>query len=290
MKVKLDCIPCFQRQALEASRFVTKDIILQEKILRRVIKELENMDWTGTPPDMAHVVHQIVKEECKVNDPYKEIKTQYNDIALSIYPEMKEIVNNSADPLLTAARLAIAGNIIDFGASSQFDLNETISKVLEKEFAINDFDKLLETLGRSNILLYLADNTGEIVFDKLLLETILNKYKINKILFGVKGAPIINDAMIEDAEYVGINKLPGVEFIKIGIGLPNTGVERNSKEFHDILTNSDIVISKGQGNYEALSKYGDIFFLLMAKCPVIADDLNVKIGDFILKETKKVQN
>ena len=287
MKVHLDCIPCFQRQALEASRFVTKDIILQEKILRRVIRELEDMDWTGTPPEMAHIVHQVVKEECKVNDPYKDVKKQYNNIALLLYPEMKEIVINSADPLLTAVRLGIAGNIIDFGASSQFDLNVTICEVLEKEIAINDFDKLLETLGRSKVLLYLADNTGEIVFDKILLETILNNYKIDKILFGVKGAPIINDAMLEDAEYVGINKLRGVEFIKIGIGLPNTGVERNSKEFHDILTNSDIVISKGQGNYEALSKYGGIFFLLMAKCPVIADDLNVKIGDIILKKTKK---
>ena len=284
MKAKLDCIPCFQRQALEATRFVTEDIILQEKILRRVITELENMDWSGTPPEIAHIVHQIVKEECKVNDPYKDIKNQYNDIALSLYPEMKEIVNNSTDPLLSAVRLAIAGNIIDFGASSQFDLNETISKVLEKEFAINDFDKLLETLGRSRVLLYLADNTGEIVFDKILLETILNMYKINKILFGVKGAPIINDAMLEDAKYVGIQTLPEVEFIEIGIDIPNTGVERNSKEFYDILTNSDIVISKGQGNYEALSKHSDIFFLLMAKCPVIADDLNVKIGDIILKK------
>ena len=285
MKVKLDCIPCFQRQALEASRFVTKNINLQEKILRRVITELGAMDWTGTPPEMAHIVHHIVKQECKVNDPYKDIKKQYNDIALSLYPEMKGMVNNSVDPLLTAVRLAIAGNIIDFGASSQFDLNETIPNVLEKEFAINDFDKLLETLGRSKVLLYLADNTGEIVFDKILLETILNKYKIGKILFGVKGAPIINDAMLEDAEYVGINKLPGVEFIKIGIDVPNTGLERNSPEFYNLLSSSDIVISKGQGNYEALSKHSDIFFLLMAKCPVIADDLNAKIGDIIFKRT-----
>ncbi|WP_455391798.1 damage-control phosphatase ARMT1 family protein [[Eubacterium] cellulosolvens] len=284
MKVKLDCIPCFQRQALEAARFVTNDIGVQEKILRRVITELEKMDWTGTPPEMAHTVHQIVKEECNVSDPYKDIKKQFNDIALSLYPELKEIINKSAEPLLTAVRLAIAGNVIDFGANSQFDLKETISNVLGKEFALNDYDKLLEILRKSKSLLYLADNTGEIVFDKLLLETILSKYKIDKIIFGVKGAPIINDAMLEDAEYVGINKLLGVELIKIGIGLPNTGLERNSAEFLNILNSSDIVISKGQGNYEALSKNCGIFFLLMAKCPVIADDLNVKLGEIILKK------
>jgi uncharacterized protein with ATP-grasp and redox domains len=285
MKIKLDCIPCFQRQALEAARFVNSDIKLHEKILRQVIAVLENLDWTGTPPEMAHEVHQIVKKECNENDPYKVVKKQYNDLALSLYPDLKDIVDESADPLFTAICLAIAGNIIDFGASSQFDLNETISKVLEKDFAINDFDDFLETLEKSKVLLYLVDNSGEIVFDKILLETILKDYQINKILLGIKGAPIINDALQEDAEYVGIEKMPGVELIKIGIGLKNTGVERNSKEFQDILTKSDIVISKGQGNYEALSKYNNIFFLLMAKCPVIADDLNVKIGDIIFKRS-----
>lgn len=285
MKVKLDCIPCFQRQALEATRFVTDDIVIQEKILRRVVRELEGIDWTGTPPKMAHIVHNIVKEECEVNDPYKEIKKRYNDIALSLYPKLNEMVIKSAQPLLTAVRLAIAGNVIDFGANSQFDLNETIYNVLEKNFAINDFNKLLKTLERSKVLLFLADNSGEIVFDKILLEIILNKYKIEKILFGVKGAPIINDAMLEDAEYVGIDNLPGVELIEIGIDIPNTGLERNSAEFLNILNNSNIVISKGQGNYEALSNHKEIFFLLMAKCPVIADDLNVKIGDIILKKT-----
>ena len=285
MKVKLDCIPCLQRQALEAARFVTKDLKVQEKILRHVITELENIDWTGTPPEMAQIVHQIVKEECNVNDPYINIKKEYNDIALSLYPKLKGIINKSKKPLLTAVRLAIAGNVIDFGANSQFDLKETISNVLEKEFALNDSDKLLEILRRSKSLLYLADNSGEIVIDKLLIETILSKYEIDKIIFGVKGAPIINDAMLKDAEYVGIDDLPEVELIKIGIGLPDTGLERNSAEFLNLLNSSDIVISKGQGNYEALSKHRDIFFLLMAKCPVIADDLGVKIGDINLKKT-----
>ena len=131
----------------------TDDIVIQEKILRRVVRELEGIDWTGTPPKMAHIVHNIVKEECKVNDPYKEIKKRYNDIALSLYPKLNEMVIKSAQPLLTAVRLAIAGNVIDFGANSQFDLNETISNVLEKNFAINDFNKLLKTLEKSKVLL-----------------------------------------------------------------------------------------------------------------------------------------
>ena len=286
MKVQLDCIPCLQRQTLDAVRLITKDISMQEKILRRVIAELESSDWTGTPPELAHIVHGIIKKESNIDDPYKDVKRQYNDLALGLYSELKQTVDNSTDPILTALRLAIAGNIIDFGAGSQFDLNETISKVLERDFAVNDFQKLVVTLEGTKTLFYLADNTGEIVFDRILLETILEKYRINEVLFGVKGTPIINDAMIEDAEYVGINKLRGVKLIKIGAGVPNTGLERNSKEFQNMLNNVDLVISKGQGNYEALSKHGGIFFLLIAKCPIIAKDLNVEIGDIILKQTE----
>jgi uncharacterized protein with ATP-grasp and redox domains len=285
MKVNLDCIPCFQRQALQALRFVTNDVEVQERILKLVIAKLESMDWTGIPSEMAHVVHRIVREECGVEDPYKEVKKRYNDIALNLYPEIKRSVEDSEEPLLTSVRFAIAGNIIDFGANSKFDLDKTISEVLEEEFAIFDCSELTTILENANTMAYLADNTGEIVFDKILLETILDRYKIEKILFAVKGAPIINDATIDDAEYVGIDKLPGIKFVKVGIGQPGTGIERSSKEFHAILDSIDLVISKGQGNYEALSDHRGIFFLLMAKCPVIADDLNVNIGDIILKGT-----
>ena len=285
MKVHLDCIPCLQRQALQAIRFVINDVKMQEKILRLVVAKLESMDWTDTPPEMAHVVYRIVREECGSEDPYKEVKKMYNDIVLRLYPEIKRSVEDSGEPLLTAVRLAIAGNIIGFGANSEFDLDKTISEVLKEEFAIFDYQELLTTLENANTMAYLVDNTGEIVFDKILLETILDRYKVEKIVFAVKGAPIINDATIDDAQYVGIDKMPGVEFVQVGIGLPNTGIERRSKEFYNILDSADLVISKGQGNYEALSDHSGIFFLLMAKCPVIASDLNVKIGDIVLKGT-----
>jgi uncharacterized protein with ATP-grasp and redox domains len=285
MRVHLDCIPCLQRQALQALRFVTDDVEIQERILRHVIAILEATDWTGTPPQMAHAVHRTVIEECGVEDPYKDVKKKYNDIALNLYPEIKRTVEESSEPLLLAIRMAIAGNIIDFGASSDFDLNKTIVAVASEEFAIFDYSQLETVLENANTMIYLADNTGEIVFDRILLETILDRYNIEKIVFAVKGAPVINDATIEDAKYAGIDRLRGVEFIKVGIGIPNSGIERRSREFQNILDSADLVISKGQGNYEALSDHSGIFFLLMAKCPVIAGDLNVKIGDIVLKGT-----
>ena len=198
-----------------------------------------------------------------------------------MYPELKKTVNDSATPLLTAVRLAIAGNVIDFGASKSFNLKETISLVLKKDFKIYHFSEFVRTLEKSHSLVFLADNAGEVIFDKILLESISTKYDIEKIVFVVKGAHIFNDEMYEDAEYVGLNNLNGIEFIEVEE--PGTGLKRKSQEFLNILSKNDIIISKGQGNYEALSEMKKIFFLLMAKCPVVADDLGVKIGDIILK-------
>ena len=234
---------------------------------------------------MANSIHRIVKEECNVRDPYKKVKKECNDLVLELYPGLRKNVNSSEDSLLTAVRLAIAGNIMDFGAMSEFDIEKTVSRVIESDFAINDYQNLVGSLENSRTIVYIADNAGEIVFDKLLLETILGRYKIERIQFAVKGAPVINDATLDDAKYVGVDKIPGVKFIEVATGEPDTGVERNSKEFLEILDSADVVISKGQGNYEALSSHVGIFFLLMAKCPVVAEDLGVDEGDIILRGT-----
>ncbi|MFX1296020.1 MAG: DUF89 domain-containing protein [Promethearchaeota archaeon] len=283
MKTHLDCIPCFQRQALQAVRFTTDDERTQERVLRKVITALQQIDWKQTPPQIARIVHKIVRDETAERDPYLKVKKESNDKALELYPSMKKIIIESEKPLYTAIRIAIAGNIIDFGAMSNFNLEEIISKVLNTPFKINNFSKFVQVLSKSQTLIYLGDNTGEIVFDKLLLEMILDKYKIKRIQFAVKGAPIINDATIEDAIYVGLNQIPNLEFIKINNGLPGTGFERHSKEFLKIIEEGDIVISKGQGNYEALSDQKKIFFLLLAKCPVVARDFGVEVGDIVLK-------
>jgi uncharacterized protein with ATP-grasp and redox domains len=283
MKLNLDCIPCFQRQALQAARFVTDDEKLQEEILREVITELVDMDWSKSPPEISHIVHRIVKERTGEDDPYKTVKKQYNDIALELYSRYKKFVEDSSTPLLSSIRLAIAGNVIDFGASSGFNLNDTIKTVLTKDFRIFDYEKLEKSLQRTGELTYLADNTGEIVFDRILLETIIDRYDVKKINFAVKGAPIINDATLEDAVYTGITDLENLDIIKIDVGMNSPGLKRTGAEFLDICANSGTVISKGQGNYEALSEYKTIFFLLMAKCPVIANDLGANIGDIILK-------
>jgi uncharacterized protein with ATP-grasp and redox domains len=283
MKLNLDCIPCFQRQALQAVRFISNDEELHEKVLREVTKKLLKSDWNLTPPEFAHEVHRIVRRVAKEKDPYKKVKKKSNDLVLTMYPALKSKVEKSADPLRTAVRLAIAGNIIDFGPLQEFNLEKTIKEVLKKKFAIDDYEKLQEILKDAETLLFFADNAGEIGFDKLLVETFLKAGRFEKISFVVKGGPIINDATLEDAKYMSLCDLQNVEFLKLSSGEAGTGPERNSQEVKRWIRNYDLVISKGQGNYEGLSENDGLFFLLMAKCPVIASDLGVKVGDIVLK-------
>jgi uncharacterized protein with ATP-grasp and redox domains len=283
MKVNLDCIPCFQRQALQAVRFISDDEKLQERVLREVAKKLLDSNWDLTPPELAHQVHSIVRSITKEKDPYKKVKRESNDLVLKIYPELKEKVKNSSEPLRTAVRLSIAGNIIDFGVPHEFNLEETITEVLEKRFAIDDYDKLKKKLKDAETLLFFVDNAGEIGLDKLLLETILETKKLKKIDFVVKAGPIINDATLEDAIYMGLDSLPNSEFLAISNGEARTGPARSSQIVKNWINEHDLVISKGQGNYEGLSEHNGLFFMLMAKCPIIASDIGVNVGDIILE-------
>jgi len=257
----------------------TEDEIKQETALRAVLSELGKISIKNKiPAQIAHKVHHTVKKLTENNDPYAKVKDEYNRKALKMYPNLKRKVTESKDRLLTATKLAIAGNIIDFGPSSKFDLDKTIEDTLEQDFAINHFNRFRKALKSSKKIIYLGDNAGEIVFDRILLEELNGK----DIVFVVKGGPIINDATIEDAKFVGIDKIARIEVVSNGD--PGTGPDRLSKKFIRKLKDADLVISKGQGNYEALSEVdANIFFLLKVKCPLIAKDIGAKIGDIVIK-------
>lgn len=252
MKLFLDCIPCFQKQVL----FTVKDLDdkLKSKILRKVMILLCDTSWELTPDEIANKAYNLIREETGIADPYKQIKKQSNKMAMELYPKLKTEMKSirQKDRLYIAANLAIAGNIIDYGPAFEFDLGKTIKEVLNKEPAINDFDILSEKVMSAESLLYFADNAGEIALDKMFIQemiTIRGK-PFNHISFVVKGGPIINDAMIEDAYEVGIDKLPNVVFYKIGNGQEGTGPNRWEDVVKEWIKEHDLVISKGQGNFE----------------------------------------
>lgn len=275
MKVNLDCIPCFMRQALEAARMATDNERMQEDVLRGTATVMVEICFTSKPPEIAHKVHSLVRDITGNSDPYREVKERDNKVALKMYPWLKEIVEESDDRLYTAVKLAAAGNIIDYGVNHVFDLKATIEDVLGKEFSINHYDRFKNCLDDARNIIYLADNAGEIVFDRVLIEELGDK----KVKLVVKGGPIINDATIDDVKACGLEGKVKVDFL--GNGTLETGPERTDQRFLQKLRNADLVLSKGQGNYEGLSNEKYIYFLLMAKCPLIARDVGVRKGDIV---------
>ncbi len=275
MKVNLDCIPCFMRQALEAARMATDNEKLQKDVLRSTATLMVKICYTSKPPELAHKVHSLVRDITGNSDPYKAVKERDNKMALKMYPWLKEIVEESDDRLYTALKLAAAGNIIDYGVNQVFDVEATIKDVLGKEFSINHYDRFKDCLDDAKNIYYLADNAGELVFDRVLIEELGDR----KVTLVVKGGPIINDATLDDVEACGLEGEVEVDFL--GNGTPETGPERTDPNFLQKLRNADLVLSKGQGNYEGLSSEEYIFFLLMAKCPLIARDVGVQKGDIV---------
>ncbi len=280
MKTYLDCMVCFVRQALDASRLLTDDEKVHETVLREVLKQAVDLDLTQTPPIMGQKIHQTIKRVLQNEDPYSQIKQQFTKFALSLEDKLQAIIDASENKFSAAIKISIAGNVIDFGVKSEInedDVIRTIEDALQADLDENHIEQLKSDIDNAEKILFLADNAGEIVFDKFLLKFIPKE----KVTIAVKSKPIINDATMEDAEAAGLTEIARV--ITSGSEAPGTVLEQCSSEFLNEFKTSDVIISKGQGNYETLSDVNrPIWFLLKAKCNVIAKHLNVPVGSFIL--------
>jgi len=287
MRTYLECIPCFFKQALEAAKICGAEVDVQKKILDDVAKTLPRFTLNSSPPEMGRIIHKLVKQHTGQEDPYAKIKEKSNSLALSIYDELKKKVKDSDDSLLTAVELAIAGNIIDYGVKNSLNVEKELKRILEEEQRIIEhednkffhYDGFCKTLKKTKNILYLADNAGETVVDRILIEEL--KSKVKDIIYVVKEKPIINDALAEDAIICGIDNV--AQIISSGVDAPGTILSLCSRAFIQSYEQADMVISKGQGNFEALSATTrPVFFLFMAKCPVIAKNVGCKLGDFLL--------
>lgn len=281
MKVHLDCFPCFLRQAVIALRLGTKDEALQTKILKSVLEDIRAADASKPPAFTTTFLHRRIRLMLGI-DPFKEIKSEYNRVALEIYPSLKTAIEKSDDPLWTAIRLAIAGNIIDFGIFTSFDIQGTIDKALNTRLAVDDYDSLKEALSEVDEILYLLDNAGEIVFDRLLIETLISRGK--KVEAVVKGTPVINDSTKEDAEESG---LAGVcEVMDNGSDCVGTILDDTPPSFRKTFNDARLILSKGQANYETLVGNGKpLFFLFQSKCDVVSKELGLSLGSMLLKKS-----
>jgi len=287
MRTYLDCIPCFFRQALEGSRIVRATPKQQKQIIDAFARKIPGISLEATPPEIARIGYKLLRIVNFNTDPYKAIKQKSNHIALRLLGKLKNKVKRSKDRLLTAVELAIAGNIIDFGVKNNLNIKAELRKILAQENkfihkqSIFHYKEFIKVLKKSKDILYLADNAGEVVFDRVLIEEIKKEYLNKNIYYIVKEKPVINDALLEDAKACGIERKAKV--ISNGTDAPGTILALCSREFKQLYKKVDMIISKGQGNFESLSsEKRPIFFLFMVKCPVVARETGCKMGNIVL--------
>ena len=278
MRTYLECYPCFLRQALDAARFAGADGERQAEVLRDTLVLLQHLDPSATPPEIGDQIHRRVRESVAEADPYGEVKRAATEEALRLRPWMRALIGDAVDPFEQAVRIAIAGNVIDFGPSTTYDVRGALAEATEQPLAIDDLDALRDRLTKARSVLFIADNAGETVFDRALVE-ILDL----DVTYAVKGAPVLNDATLADAKAAGLETC--ATLVHTGGDTPGTILGRTDPEFQQRYADAEVIIAKGQANYETLSP-GDprVFFLLKAKCPVIAGDLGVETGALIVKQ------
>lgn len=279
MKVKPECVACVEKQALNTLSYCCASHQTVESVLSDVREHLVNIDWNQTPADLSNIAYRTV-ERYIPGDPYAEAKREQNRVALEYYPYLKQLVKSSKDRILTAVRIAATGNVIDLGIGIQVNIREEVRRLMETPFPIDDTEALRGRLSISRKILYVGDNAGEIVFDRVLVEELVPDHEVTYV---VRGGHVINDAILEDACMVGMTEV--VPVITTGcnrIGAPWAHV---SEEFRRHYVAADLVISKGQANFETFSELDDkdIFLILRAKCSVIAHELGVSHLDLIMK-------
>ncbi len=280
MRCSAECVPCFVKQALGAARLVTDDEELHLQITSEVFALAGGVDLTHPPPAIAQQIHRLVRKMTGVDDLYYEVKQQFNRFALDLMPQVRKRIEQADHPDDTALRYAIAGNCIDFGIGGKSLTEEEVLVAIDEAMELplyGSAEGFWHAVNLAKRILYLADNAGEIVFDRLLIE----RMPIECITLAVRGGPILNDVLIEDAQMVGLTEL--VNVIDNGSDAPGTILDDCSPQFIEAFDAADLVISKGQGNYETLSDHPKhIYFILKAKCNMVAHNLARDIGDHVV--------
>jgi uncharacterized protein with ATP-grasp and redox domains len=267
------------RQALEAVRMTTGDESVHEQVVRRLAREINRMDMSLSPPAMGQRFHRLIRELTGDPDPYRVAKERTNRLAMALYPAIRDRVAAASNPLEMAVRMAIAGNVFDFAVDSR-NREEMFRHTMDRAATARlhgDLPAFVHEATAADSILYLTDNAGEIVFDRVLVETL----GPHRVTVGVRGRPVLNDALRTDADAAGLTGL--VEVVDNGSDAPGTMLDDCTAEFRSRFMGAALVIAKGQGNYETLSDAPrPVWFALLAKCEVIARHIGCEPGSFVL--------
>ncbi|MGL6218658.1 MAG: damage-control phosphatase ARMT1 family protein [Lacrimispora sphenoides] len=290
MRLQDKCLPCVVNQVIKVANIT--GINTKEELLREVFTYLSKMNFDETTPEIIGEIFEMIKIHTNNPDPYKETRNYYNTLFMELLPEFERKIEQAENSFMSAIRYAIVGNIIDFNPIHNTlleDIYDCFEKMEQLELAIDDSHALIKDISNAGTLLYLGDNCGEICMDKILIKKIKELNPSVKLLFGVRGKPVVNDSISEDAYSVGIDEY--AEVIDNGDGSLGTVLNRTSPAFKEVYKKADVVIAKGQANYECLSEESkNIYFLLMTKCEVIAKDIGVEEKKMICMKNKAWKN
>lgn len=291
MNLNLNCILCNLKQVLTVTDLVKVDAAQQELIMREVLGYLQNTNYQRSNPEVIKGTWDIITQHIQNENPYKDIKNYYNGVVMEMADPIQRLIQESDDAFQVALKIAITGNLIDFASNHHFDasmLLEKINNIHKQPLVIDDSKKMYEKLKAAKTLLYLGDNCGEIVLDKIFIAYLKQVVPNLKVYFGVRGKPIVNDVTVEDAEFVQMQEV--AEVISNGDGSLGTVIEKTSIAFKKVFYKADVIIAKGQGNYESLSeiKREHLFFLFMAKCDAVAQSLHIANLSIVCAEYQQV--
>ncbi len=281
MRTALACLTCHLRMAVEvAERVFADDPQAQERLVRDALRIAADADLERPPPMIAAAIQRRVRQLCG-GDPYAAIKAATTAAALELLPTMAAEVAAHPDPLTAALRIAAAGNIIDAGLRPDVDAKAIVTALRAAANAPvceHTLVRLRERLASAQSILYVADNAGELVFDRL----VLDQLPTGRVTLVVRGGPILNDATIDDLVPSGID--PAMPVIASGDDAPGTVLDACSAELRAAFAAADLVISKGQGNFETLEGCGrEVFFALTVKCPAVAALSGQEVGSLVLR-------
>ena len=283
MNIDKECVACIINQSAKVANAIDADKELSSKLTSTVETLSKDFSFDENPPEIASYVYEKMAEIAKKQDLYAEIKALSTQKALSFVPLLKEKLLTSDDKLLTATKIAVAGNVIDLAAAVEFDLEEELEKIFHTDFAYNDFDALQTELESAKKVVVLGDNVGEHIFDYMFVETLKELFPDVSYTYMVRGNPIINDVTMKEAKECGFDSL--CNLVDSGVNTPGFTYDRANENSQKLFDDADLVISKGMGNYECLSpSHRDkICFLLKVKCNVVAKSLNREVGDIVCK-------
>ncbi len=288
MKMHDECLPCLVNQVVRVAKMT--EATHTNRLYQRVFQYLSQLDFTESNPEIIGATFRLLKEHIGNDDPYNQLRQYYNQLFLKEQSFFEQKIDSSYNPLIEAMKYAIIGNIIDFNPMHNQNV-EDIMKWFEKidtyQFTIDDSEQCICDLKKAKMLLYLGDNCGEICLDLLLIKKIKELNPQLHIYFGVRESAVVNDSIEEDAYFVGMDKY--ADIISNGDDSLGTILPRTSLEFQQIYHQADVVICKGQANYESLSEdlKQSLYFLLMVKCDVIAKDIGVKQKSLVCLKSRQ---